>query len=235
MNKRLGALLLFIFLSTPTLIAQTGGAKPQVSIAFAVLTSAVEAKSATAGQEISLRTLNDVVAGGAVVIPNGSKLTGRVTEVNLKGKGVEQTELYIVIDKAVIKSGAEIPLQAIIAAVAAPQNGDLTSDPTYGMLHSNETKMGGGAGSMSKSGSLTPASTATSASAVATANLKGRMDEPLVLNETSQGAVGYEGLSLSWHLMAPPPVTVFAAKSSNIKLKAGTQVLLRMATPNAPR
>ena len=74
----------------------------------------------------------------------------------------------------------------------------------------------------------------SSTAAVATADIKGRMDEPSLLNENSQGAVGYEGLSLSWHLIAPPPITVFASKGKNVKLEAGTQMLLRIATPQVP-
>lgn len=236
MNRLGSALLLFIFLSSTSLMAQTSETAPKVSVVFAVLSNSVEAKSAAAGQELTLRTISDVTDNGAVLIPKGSKLLGHIEEVNVKGKGIEQTELYIIIDKAVIREGTVIPLQAIIAAVAPPPNNDLSSDPTYGMMHSNEQKMtGGGPSSASSAGGLPPASKASSTAAVATADVKGRMDEPSLLNETSQGAVGYEGLSLSWHLIVPPPVTVFATKSSNLKLKAGTQMLLRMATPRLPR
>lgn len=104
------------------------------------------------------------------------------------------------------------------------------------MMHSNEPKMtGSGAGSAASSGTLSPSSKAGSTAAVATANLKGRMDEPFLLDENSQGAVGYEGLSLSWGLASPPPFTVFACKRKNLKLESGTQMLLRMASPRLAR
>lgn len=183
-----------------------------------------------------MRTVNDVVVNGAVVIPKGSKLVGHVSEVVTKGKDEPQSRLEVIIDKAVTTNDAEIPLQAIVAAVAAPQKDSLASDPTYGMMRSNEPKLSGASpGEASRTGDLSSASKASSTAAVATANLKGASDEPLMLSDDSQGAIGYDGLSLSWHLMAPPPITVFSSKSKNVKLDAGTQMLLRMSPPRAPK
>lgn len=226
MNRRSWILpLLFLFAPAP-LAGQTGDAAPPVSTVFAVLTQSLEAKSATEGQAVVLRTVSDVLVNKVVVIPRGSKLLGRVVASALKGKGAGQSALSVVIDKAVREDGKEIPLKAIIAAVAAPRDDSLTSDPTYGMLHSNEPKMIG-LGPTSDS----PASKSGSTAAVATANVKGAMDEPLLLKEDSRGAVGYEGLSISWVFITTPPVTVFTGKGKNIKLNAKTQVLLRMAPP----
>lgn len=223
-------LALSVLLST-SLMAQTGN-PPPVSSVFAVLTNTIDSRTATVGQQMILRTVRDVVVDGKIVFPKDSKILGHVTQVINKGKDGAQSALAIVIDKAVMKDGAEIPVQAIIAAVAAPKDGSLSSDPTYGMLHSNEPKMTGtGAGSAASTGTLSPSSRASSTAAVATADLKGRMDDSFLLVENSQGAIGYEGLSLSWGLASPPPFTVFASKSKNLKLSNGTQVLLRMAPP----
>jgi hypothetical protein len=229
-NKQKRKALAILFLFSTSLIAQTGH-QNQVSTVFAVLTKAVESKSATAGQELSLRTISDVMVQGRVIIPRGSKVVGHVSEVATKRKDEPQSVLAIVIDKAVTTGGREIPLQAIIAAIAAPRS-SLSSDPTYGMMRSNEPKMvGANPRDAASSGELSASSKASSTAAVATANLKGSMDEPSVLNEDSQGAVGYEDLSISWHLMVSPPITVFASKGKNVKLEAGTQMLLRMAPP----
>ncbi len=209
---------------------------PPVSSVFAVLTNVLESKSATVGQELALRTVNDVVVDGEVVIPRDSKILGHVSEVLINGKDRSKSALAIVIDKAIKKDGAELPVQAIIAAVAAPKESSLSSDPTYGMLHSNEPKMSGaGAGAASRSGELSPSSKANATAAVGTADLKGRMDQPFSLNQDSQGAIGYEDLSLSWGLASPPPFTIFTSKSKNLKLEAGTQMLLRMVPPRVPK
>ena len=230
-NWRACKFLALSFLVSTSLIAQTRNSPP-VSTVFVVLTSSLESKNATAGQEIVLRTISDVVVDGETVIPKGSKMLGRITQVITKGKNGSQSVLAIVIDKAVKEDGAETPVQAIIAAVAAPRDGSLSSDATYGMLHSNEPKMtSSGLGAVAGTGTLPPSSKASSTAAVATADLKGRMDEPLLLDENSQGAIGYEGLSLAWGLTSPPPFTVFASKSKNLRLETGTQMLLRMAPP----
>lgn len=231
--KKYGCVLAALVLAcAASAAAQTGAAPPAVSIVFAVLTKSAESKSAVAGQELTLRTISDVVVGGELVIPKGSKLLGHITEVEVKGAGSERSALSVVIDKALTKDGAELPLQAIIVAVAAPRDKSLADDPTYGMLHSGEQKMvaanpGGTAGA----GELPHSSKAASTAEVQAAELQGRTKEPLLLKEDSQGTVGYDGLDLSWRLMVPPPVTVFSTKGKNVKLDAGAQVLLRMAPP----
>ena len=237
MNKNLvlRKFQLLIFLLLPvSMISQTSN-QPQVTTVFAVLTKSVESKTATAGEEFSLRTISDVAVNGEVVIPRESKMVGHVAGAITKGKDERQSMLSIVIDKAIRNDGVEIPLQGIIAAVAAPQNKTLSSDPTYGMMHSNEPKMvGAGPGSAGGSGGLSAPSKSSSTAAVATADLKGRMDEGLSLNEDSQGAIGYDGISISWNFLVPPPITLFSSKGKNVKLEAGTTMLLRMAPPRLP-
>jgi len=210
----------------------SAGKQPPVTIVFALLTKRLETKTASLNQELTLRTLSDVGVDGIVVIPAGSRVVGHIVELANKGKESQQSMLGIVIDKAVLESGKEITLQAIIAAVAAPQDGALTSDPTYGMLHSNEPKMvGTGATGSSRTGDLAAASKADSSAALATARINGEMRKGLLLHPDSNGAIGFSGLTLSWRFDAPPPVSVFSSNNKEIKLEAGTQVLLRMAPP----
>ena len=222
---------MLVFVLASSLIAQTGKSSPPVSKVFAVLTKSLESKIAKADDEVNLRTLNDVVVDGVVVIPSGSKVIAHVSEIKDKAKNAPQSQLAIVIDQAITKDERKIPLQAAIAAL---QDDSLPSDATYGMMHSNEPKMvGSRASTTASSGELSASSKASSNAAVATANLKGSMDA-LRLDENSQGALGYEGVSLSWRLDAPPPVTIIASKK-NVKLLAGTQMLLRMAPPRLPK
>ncbi len=232
-RARWGFLVLLLLFPT-SLMAQSDNSPP-VSKVFALLNKTVESKSASIGDELILQTISGVVVDGQLVIPKGSKVLGHVAGVLTKGKGEPQSLLTIVIDKAIaVGNGREIPLQAIIVAIAAPVN-PLSSDPTYGMMHSNEPKMvGSGVGGTNSTGGLPASSKASSTATVATAELKGRM-ETMLLTEDSLGAVGYEGVSISWHLSMPPPLTVFSTKAKNIKLEAGTQMLLRMASPRLPK
>ena len=235
MIRSFGAVLTFILLFSSSLFAQTSETRPQVSNVIAVLTKTVETKSATAGNEFTLRAISDVVVNGEIIIPRGAKLMGRISEVTMKSKEEPQTLLALVIDKAVRKDGVEIPLQAIAVAIAAPEKDSFAADPTYGMMHSNEPKMITSGPRAASSDGLSSSSKAGSNAAVATAKIKGDLDEPSVLNLDSQGTIGYEGVSITWRLSAPPPVTMIATKGKNLKLEAGTQMLLRMAQPRLPR
>ena len=224
---------LLAFLSASPLIAQSA-TNPPVSKVFAVLQKTLETRTSVVGDEFTLTTVNDVVVDKYIVIPKGSRILGRVAGVIAKGKDEPKSVLAIRLDKAVTASGEDIALQAIIAAIAAPPS-PLTSDATYEMMHSNEPKMIGSARGTANSGTLSSSSKANSNAAVATAEMKGRMDDRWLLNENSQGAAGYEDILISWHLALPPPLTVFTTKAKTLKLEAGTQMLLRMAEPRVPR
>ena len=224
-----------LFVLLVSVLAQETNPEKVIS-AFATLNTSVDTKSAAEGQQLTFRIVADLIVKGVVVIPRDSTVYARISEVHAKGKDQSQSALAIVIEKARRPDGIEVPLQAIIAAVAAPKDNSLSSDPTYGMLHSNEPRMSGsGAGTASRTGDLTPSSKASATAAVATAGIKGTMEEGFLLNERSAGAIGYEGLELSWGLAAPPPFTIFVNKNKSIKLNAGTQMLLRMAPPHLPQ
>jgi len=225
---------IFLLVSNP-LMAQSRSS-PRVSTVVAVLEKSLDSKTATIGQEIILLTLTEVVVGGVTIIPKGSKLVGQTADAGAKGNEDRKSVLAIRIEKAITNKGTEIPLQAIIAALKAPADDSLASDPHYGMMHSNEPKMiGSGPGSAAGTGNLPASSKASSTAAVATAQVKGGMDSSPQLTEDSQGAIGYDGTSISWSLDVPPPTTIIISKARNLKLKAGTQVLLRMAEPHVAR
>ena len=141
-NWHIGNALTAVLLFSIAVMAQTRETPP-VSSVFAVLANSLESKSATVGQKVVLRLVSDVVVDGEIVIPREARVLGHVSEALANGKNRSKSALAIVIDKAVKKDGSEIRVQAIIAAVAAPKPSSLSSDPTYGMLHSNEPKMSG--------------------------------------------------------------------------------------------
>src|SRR5258708_16338780 len=101
---RRSGIIVVVFTALLTLVsipvtAQTS-ALPQVSTVFAVLTKSVESKSATVGQELTLRTISDVVVDGRVVIPRNSKLLGHVTEVVTRGNNAPPTIPTLVVHNA---------------------------------------------------------------------------------------------------------------------------------------
>jgi hypothetical protein len=231
-QKVLVALIIFCFSAAAVQTTE----QVRVSSVFAVLTKSLDSKTASVGQELTFTTISDVVVHREVIIPRGSSIVAHVTQVATKGKENAQSALAVVVDKSITADKHELPVQAIIAAIAAPRDSSLSADPTYGMMRSNEPKMVGARPSgAANSGELSPSSKATSTAAVATAELKGVADQPIVLDETSQGATGYDGLSISWSLASPPPVTIFTSRNKNLKLLAGSQVLMRMVPPRAAK
>src|SRR6476619_4106957 len=174
--------LIFLVLIAPEAIVLAND-QPAVSTVFAVVLKRLDTKNASLNQELTLRTISDVAVNGIVVIASGSTVVGHVVEFATKGKESQQSILAIVIDKAVLENGREIPLQAIIAAVAAPEDGALPSDPTYGMMHSNEPKMvGSGPNGAARTGDLSASSKADSSAAVSTARINGEMRKGLLLH-----------------------------------------------------
>jgi hypothetical protein len=228
------AVVLAIILLVPARVAAQKPEHPPIAIIFAILSTSFDSNKATAGQEIVLRSVNDVIMDGANIIPAGSKIVAHVSDIAIRNKERPQSAVAIVIEKATRQDGREIPLQGIIAAMAAPPDISLSSDPTCGTPRASEPKMTGGAGNAARSGDLSRSSKATATATVATADLKNKMDEPFHLNADSKGAIGYEDISISWGLALAPPVTILTTKAKCLKLLAGTQVLLRTLPPRGP-
>ena len=87
----------------------------------AVLNAPVDSKKAKEGDAVTAHTTEAVKADGKTVIPKGTKLVGHVTRASAKGKGDAESALGVAFDKAILKNGQEVPLQATIQAMAAAQ------------------------------------------------------------------------------------------------------------------
>lgn len=207
--RRIIAVPFVLFLFTLAAAAE------QAAIGFCALDKTLDFKTAKAGDKIALHLTRDLVVKGKTLMPRGTAVSATVVDVK------DGNTVSIVLDKATPNSGLEIPLTGIIAAVATPPE-DLSGDPFYGMNHSAEpTQRTGNA----------DASIASSGAAVQTAILKRTTDPKSNLHEDSSGAIGIDGLKLNWVLNKPPATTVMTAKKKNFKLAGGTEVLLRMASP----
>src|SRR5713101_7765789 len=93
----------------------------QGSTMNAVLTKPVDCKKNKPGDTVTGKTTENTKSDGEVVIPKGSKLVGHVTEAKARGKGESESSLGIVFDKAILKNGQEVPLNANIQALAAAE------------------------------------------------------------------------------------------------------------------
>jgi hypothetical protein len=205
-----------IAVSFMLLLLTLPGAAQQAAIGFCTLDQTVDFKIAKAGDKLALHLTRDLAVNGKILIPHGTALSATVVDAK------NENEVSIVLDKATPKSGQDVPLMGIIAAVATPPD-DLSGDPLYSMNHSAEPTQ--------RTGNAALTSSASSGAAVQTAMVKRGNDPKSNLRDDSSGAIGIDGLKLNWLLSKPPATTVMTAKKKNFKLLSGTEVLLRMAPP----
>src|SRR5215470_10450403 len=170
------------------LLAVAAGAQ-QAAIGFCILDQTLDFKVAKAGDKIKLHLSRDLVVSGKTLLPRGTALSATVVDSK------DGSALSIVLDKAQPKSGTDVPLMGIIAAVATPPE-DLSNDPFYSMNHSMEPTQRTGNTTLGSGGNSGPASSANSGAAVQTANLKHQNAPKSNLQEDSSGAIGIDGLKL---------------------------------------
>ena len=205
----------------------------------ATLTKSVDAKKARQGDEITARAAQNVVSSGSVVIPRGSKLIGHVTEVKAREKGQNESSLGIAFDKAVLKNGQEIPLQASIRAIAAAPNNTAANSPIPDMGTAGVDSAGSANGGMngdmgSRNGGVlgdptnTVGSTAGKVGNTA-GNVGGAAGSTATgeLATNSQGVIGLQGLTLN--SQAGSSGSVITSNTKNVKLENGTQLVLQVA------
>src|ERR1700686_4573413 len=87
----------------------------------AELTGSLDSKKAKPGDAVNARTMTDLKTNdGRTVLPKDTKIVGHVTQASARGAGQPESSLGLVFDKAILKSGQEIPLNASVQAVGAP-------------------------------------------------------------------------------------------------------------------
>src|SRR5262245_14249096 len=99
--------------STLLLLTVAAGAQ-QAAIGFCALDHTVDFKTAKAGDKVPLHLTRDLVVNGKIVIPHGTQLSATVVDAK------EGNTVSLVLDKATMKDGQDVPLMGIIAAVATP-------------------------------------------------------------------------------------------------------------------
>jgi hypothetical protein len=108
------------------------------------LTRGVNSKKAKAGDEVKARVIQDVMAKGLIVVPRDSRLVGHVTEAKARSKDDPESRLGIVFDKALLKSGKQIGMSALVQALAPSLGRTATiddSDPMIALANERSAKM----------------------------------------------------------------------------------------------
>jgi hypothetical protein len=216
----------------------------------AELTKSVDAKKAKSGDEVTAKLTQDVKSNGKVVLHKGSKLVGHVTEAQAKSKENAESKLGIVFDKAIVKGGQEVSFNSVIQAVAPPLQatsalaGDESGSLGGGMGSGGmgRTSPGGGplggavggvtntAGSAAGGVSNTAGNVAGSTTGAVGGSVNNTVGAAAngTLNSASRGVIGLQGVALNTAAAGSAQGSVISSTSRNIKLDAGTQMVLQV-------
>src|ERR1700730_16351297 len=86
----------------------------------AELTSSLDSKKGKPGDAVNARTATDLKSTDRrTILPRGTKIIGHVTQASARSAGQPNSSLGLVFDKAILKNGQEIPLNAGVQDVAA--------------------------------------------------------------------------------------------------------------------
>jgi hypothetical protein len=100
---------------------QTAAGQPLAKDAvLSSLTSKLDTKKSKVGDPVSAKTIIPLTFNDGSVLPAGSKLTGKVTQVQSKSSGI--ATLGIVFDQLEKKGSAPIPIHGQLIALAAAPN-----------------------------------------------------------------------------------------------------------------
>ena len=205
----------------------------------AELAKPLDARKNKVGDEVIAKTTHDVKSEGRVVIPRGSKLVGHVTEVKAQTKEQATSQLGIAFDRAILKSGEELPLALGIQAIgrsrasaAVLEEDDTMATGSSGTVRSSSPRPAGGAGPLggvrsTAGGAVDTAGSTAGAAVNSTAGAAGSAVSGS-LSATSHGVVGMPGLSLSTQTSTSANASVITAQGTNVHLDSGTEMILRV-------
>ncbi len=198
---------------------------PSGTTVNAELNSSVDSKKARVGDKVEAHTTEDMKYAGKIIVPRGAKLEGHVTEATARSKGDSGSTLAIQFYKAIPKKGEEVPLNAAIVAIAAPQRDFSGNSSGSG----GEPMTGGGAPTANGS----PMGTSHTPTATpATSNYPNAADGSMGSNGTGQlsaktrGVYGLGDLKLMATSSDASAATIIISSGKNVHLDGGTRMLL---------
>jgi hypothetical protein len=229
----------------------------------AMLSKPVDARNNKPGDEVTATTTQDLKSNGQVIVPRGSKLIGHVTSARPRsrhpsgkessgtnaamtdGSAGADSQLGVVFDKAIINKGHEVPLNAVVTAVAATDSSsaDEFRDTDYGvagggmaegMRHrgggllgaTGQATLGGLAGGEAMVGhSASVAGSAAPHAVIGSPGAVGGLDSSGRLISGSRGVFGIQGLEISGAGSAGGDMLI-KSSARDVRLERGTQMLL---------
>jgi hypothetical protein len=189
---------------------------------FAALNSSIDAKKAKVGDAVSAHTFDAVKsADGRIILPKGTKLTGRLAQAKARSKGDGESVLGIVFEKALLKDGGDVSLLVRVQAIAEPLAFSSTSSPSAdtSSLGTTQTSPMGSNSRMGPRGAEPPQSGLNGAG-------ESGNGSSADLNTQSRGVLGLRGLKLAGSFADGQLVSRVSSDGKNVHLDSGTRFLL---------
>jgi hypothetical protein len=188
---------------TPVLHAQAATGKPLAKEAVLTsLSTKLDTKKSKVGDPVAAKTLNPLALNDGTTLPSGSKLTGKVTQVQPKSSG--SATLAIEFDQLEKKGAAPIPVHGIIAGIAP------LPDNASGGAAANDLPMRG---------------TAAQNAAQTGVNMG-----PGASGDAIPAGSSIKGVVLS-NAPAPDGSSVLQSTDKDIKLETGTRLEIGLTSP----
>jgi hypothetical protein len=205
-----------------------------VGTAFnAILLTPLDASRNKAGDPVTAETAETVTYERSVIFPKGTKIHGHLVRASSArtGKG---SALFVRFDKAILKSGQEVMMnagiQALVAGRGSVSNRVVPATEERGQGYPSAEDFGPRDVS---NATVVPAST-ESASRAQSSGLpatQGGMTKQGMLTPDSQGALGGSDLKVYTPLSEGSDGTVLLSAGKNVRLDAGTKLLLVIQPP----
>ncbi len=196
------------------------------------LTKSIDAKKAKTGDEVFARVTQDLKSdNGDVILAKDAKVVGHVTEAQARTKEQKASEVGIIFDQTMTKSGEmKVPMsiQAIIAPVQSnPSAGDSGG---YGQPATGGATATSPMGGSNRNGQMEGAPPTASPSPRSTGSAAGSTEaqaRPPITSNT-QGVIGMPDVKLEANAQNGAQGSIVSSEKSNVKLESGTIMLLRV-------
>ncbi|HZU11182.1 MAG TPA: hypothetical protein VFA02_14855 [Pseudacidobacterium sp.] len=207
----------------------------------AELTRKVDTKNAKVGDEVVARTTSAAQLSDGTKLPKGTRLLGKVTDVQAKSAEQKESRLAFTFDRAVLRSGRTLPIHATVMSLSAPvsaaamaENDDSMSAgpaPAPVATSAGGRASGGGllgGGALRGAGSALGGVTSTAGNTLHTTTALGSQAVHQTTDTVREQVTNMPGVNFTSEAGASNSAEL-NAQGKNISLVTGTQMMLNVS------
>jgi hypothetical protein len=212
-----------------------------VGTAFnASLDETLDTRKTRAGDPVTAEVAEDVTYERSIIFPKGTKIVGHVVRVTSGGRGRAGSAIFVQFDKATLKDGQEVILNAGIQALAVGAVAPLTPDadapksletaPHAVPVEDNSTGASGSNATVVSTIYESPRTTLRTPLAAAPV-AEGEFTSDGLFTPDSKGAFGRPDLKVYTPTSDGSHGTVLVSAKKNMHIDSGTRLLLVVQPP----